>query len=160
MGLCVPETGIGGFVGQELLLYEVVGEIVCVFVAVVIAEFCHEFGWGVADGQGNRQVACLLHVLKGCVDGEIGGVALGTRGEIDGGFCQWYASFGHTDFRHGIETGVGKKKGVGIGESDVLGCADDESASNEQWVFTSFNHAGEVVDGCVGVTSSDALDEG
>jgi len=54
VGLCVPETGIGGFVGQELLLYEVVGEIVCVFVAVVIAEFCHEFGWGVADGQGNR----------------------------------------------------------------------------------------------------------
>ena len=78
VGLCMPETGVGGFIGQELLLYEMVGEIVCVFIAIVVAEFCHPFGWCVSDVERNREIPRLLHVLECCIDGEIGRIAFRT----------------------------------------------------------------------------------
>ena len=118
--MCMPETSAGGFVGQELLLYEMVREIVSVFITIVIAEFCHQFGWCVADMERNREIPRLLHVLECCIDGEIRRIAFRTGGKIDCCLCQWYATFGHTDFRDGIETCIGKEKSIGICQTDVF----------------------------------------
>ena len=60
-GICLrlPDAAVFQFVGQELLAHEVAGVVVGIFIVVAIAKLFHQFGGGVAQVQGNGQVAGL-----------------------------------------------------------------------------------------------------
>ena len=131
-----------------------------VFIVAAVTELFHQFGGGVAQVQGNGQVACLPHQFEGVVDGHVGGVALGTGGEVDGSLRQRDASFRPAYFHDGVEAGIGQQQGVGVRQSDVLGSGNDETAGYESGVFTALYHACQPVDGSVGVAAADGLDEG
>ena len=147
-------------VGQELLADKVAGIVVGIFIVVAVAKLFHQLGGGVAQVQGDGQVACLPHQGEGIVDCHVGGVAFGAGGEVDGGLCQWDASFGPAHFHDGVEAGIGKQQGVGVCQSDVLGSGDDKATGYESGVFTAFHHACQPVDGSVGVAAANGLDEG
>ena len=158
--LRMPDAAVFQVVGQELLADEIAGIVVGVFIVAAVTELFHQFGGGVAQVQGNGQVACLPHQFEGVVDGHVGGVALGTGGEVDGSLRQRDASFRPAYFHDGVEAGIGQQQGVGVRQSDVLGSGNDETAGYESGVFTALYHACQPVDGSVGVAAADGLDEG
>ena len=57
----------------------------------------------------NGQIARLLDKVEGIVDGAIGRVGFGRRGEINRGFGQRNAPLRPTDFLHGIKGGIGQE---------------------------------------------------
>ena len=115
--LRMPDAAVFQVVGQELLADEIAGIVVGVFIV--------------------GQVACLPHQFEGVVDGHVGGVALGTGGEVDGSLRQRDASFRPAYFHDGVEAGIGQQQGVGVCQSDVLGSGNDETAGYESGVFTA-----------------------
>ena len=72
--LRMPDAAVFQVVGQELLADEIAGIVVGVFIVAAVTELFHQFGGGVAQVQGNGQVACLPHQFEGVVDGHVGGV--------------------------------------------------------------------------------------
>ena len=82
--------------------------VVGIEVAVVVAKLRHEFCGRIAQGEGHGQVARGAHELERLVDALVGRVALRRRSEVDGGFGEGNASFGPSDFCHGIEGCVGQ----------------------------------------------------
>ena len=82
------------FIGQELLAHEIACIVVSVLVSFAVTQFFHQGCGGIAEVEGHRLVARLLHGLHGIIDGHIGRVALGTCCQIDGRFCKRNASFG------------------------------------------------------------------
>ena len=110
--------------------------------------------------QGDGEVARFAYQFQGIVDGHVGGVALGTGGEVYGGFCQGDTSFGPSHFHQRVEAGVGKQQRVGVGQSDVFGGGDDEAAGYEGRVLTAFYHACQPVDGAIRVAAANGFDEG
>ena len=61
---------------------------------------------------------------------------------------------------HGIEAGVGQQQGVGVGQPDIFRGRYDQPAGNEGRVFAPLDHAGQPVDGGVGVAAPYRFDEG
>ena len=64
-------------VRHELHVGKVAGIVVGILVAVGVIEFLHEPGGRIAEGEGDRLVAGLLHLGQGLFQGHIGGIALG-----------------------------------------------------------------------------------
>ena len=131
-----------------------------IFVAFAVAELFHEFGGCVADVERDGEVAGLPDGLLGIGKRHVGAVALDRRGKVDGALGECDAAFGIADFGDCFEAGIGKEKGVGIAVADVFGGEDEHAAGDEDGVFATFNHAGEPVDGSVGVASAHGFDEG
>ena len=134
--------------------------VVGILVPFAIAQFLHQFGRSVAQVQRYGEVARLLHEGEGGIDAHVGRVALGAGGEVYGGFGQGYAPFGPANLHHCIEGCIGDEQCVGIGQTDILGGRDDQSAGNEGRVFATLYHAGEPVERSVGVAATDRLDVG
>ena len=126
----------------------------------MVAELRHEFCGRIAQGKGDGQVARGAHELEGFVDALVGRVALGRRGEVDGGFGEGNAPFGPSDFCHRIEGRVGQEQGVGVGQANVFRGRNHEAARNELRVLAALDHACQPVESRVGVAAADALDEG
>ena len=158
--LGVPEARGLQVVGHVLLNDEMAGEVVAVLISVAIAQLLHQRRGGVAQMERNGKVARLADQSQRGVDAQIGGVALGACGQIDGCLGERYASLGPSQLVHGVEGGIGQKERVGVGESHVLGGADDQPSGDELGVFASFNHACHPIEGGIGVASANALDEG
>ena len=131
-----------------------------ILVAVVIAEVGHELGGRVAQMERHGQVARLPDEGQCGVDAQIGRVALGARGQIDGGLGQRYAALGPPYLRHRVEGRVGQQQGIGVGQSDVFGRTDHQPAGNEFRVLAPLYHACHPVECRIGVAAAYALDEG
>ena len=158
--LCFPQTAVFQLVGQKLLLDEVPGIIVRILIIVSITQLFHQFGRCIAQVQGYGQIAGLAYKFQGIVDGHVGGVTLRACGEVNGGFRQRDASFGPTHFHYGVETRIGNQQGVRVCQSHVFRSGNDEAAGDECGIFSGFHHAGQPIDGTVGITATDGLDEG
>ena len=78
-------------------------------VSIAVIEFLHQLGGSVAQMERNGQIARLLDKVEGIVDGAIGRVGFGRRGEINRGFGQRNAPLRPTDFLHGIKGGIGQE---------------------------------------------------
>ena len=131
-----------------------------IFVAFAVAELFHEFGGCVADVERDGEVAGLPDGLLGIGKRHVGAVALDRRGKVDGALGECDAAFGIADFGDCFEAGIGKEKGVGVGETDVFRCAEAKSAGYEQGVFSSVQHPGKIIDGGIGIRSANAFYKG
>ena len=70
--LWMPDAVVFQFVGQELLADEVARIVVGILVVFALAQLLHQFGGGIAQLNGNRQVAGLADQFQGIVDGHVG----------------------------------------------------------------------------------------
>ena len=131
-----------------------------VLVSIAVAQFFHQFGGCIADGEGDRKVARFFHLDQGIFQRHIGSIALGGGGQINGGFRQGNATFRHADLGHHLEAGIGQQEGVGIGEAHILRRTQAKAPGNEQRILSAINHAGKVIDGRIRVRPADALDKG
>ena len=77
VGCRVPEPMTHKVVGQELLLHEMLGIVVGIFIVFAVAEFLHKGCGSVAYMQRNREIAALTHFGKRFIDRKVGGIALG-----------------------------------------------------------------------------------
>lgn len=145
MGLRLPQLLARQFVGQILLGDIMAGIVMRIEVAVVITQVSHQFGGSVAQVQRHGLVAGAAHEVERTVDAEIGAVALLARGEINRSLGKGYAALGPSYLVDGVEGGIGKQQGVGIGKSDVLRSTNNESACDELWVLVFFNYVGKLV---------------
>ncbi len=66
---------------------------------------------------------------------------------------------GRPDELDGAGGGVGHDEAHRVGHADVLAGEDDEAAGDEAGVLAGLEHAGQPVEGGVGVGAADALDE-
>jgi len=80
-----------------LLVCHSLGEVVGVLVTLVIAEFFHQFGGGVADVQRDGEGAAFAHFGQGLVDAEVAGVTFGGGGQISDALGEIDAGFGEPD---------------------------------------------------------------
>ncbi len=144
-GVLLGDGGVGVVVGVEVGWF---GGFVLGFDGAVFEVF--------GDGGG----AVVADVVGGFFDGEVAGVAFGGCGEVGGGLCEGDAGFGHADVFDGLHGGDGDGEAAGVGVADVFGGGDDEAAGDEAGVFAAFEHAGEPVDGGVGVGAADGFDVG
>ena len=132
-----------------------------VFIAFAVPRLIHQLGRGVAQVQGYGPVGRIVFDEgERLVDGHVGRVALGRGGQVDRGFGQRDAGFGHADLVHRVEAGVGQQQGVGIGQADVFRGQDHQPAGDEARLFASGQHAGQVVDRCVGIAAPHRFDKG
>ena len=74
--------------------------------------------------------------------------------------CEIDATFGHSNLLAGGVGGGGKGEEGVVCEADVFRGDDDEAAGDVEGVFARGEHAGEVVEGGVGVGASDGFVEG
>ena len=61
---------------------------------------------------------------------------------------------------HNIETGIGQKHCIRVGEADVFGCQYAEPPGNKKRVFTGAKHPCQIIYGSVGIRASDAFYKG
>ena len=108
------------------------------------------------DGLGERQ----LGVLQGAAVGVADGVGLGRGREVDRGLGEREEALRHADEVDGLLRGDGDLERLRVGEADVLGGEDDQAAGDEERVLAALEHAGEPVEGGVGVGAAQGLDEG
>ena len=80
--LGMPYPFVLYLVGQELLLYEVAGVIMRVFVSIAVAQVGHQFGGGVSEMKWHGQVSRPGHELLCGTDALIRRIALRTGSEI------------------------------------------------------------------------------
>ena len=66
----------------------------------------------------------LLNVAHGGVDGVVGGVGLGRRGQQDGGLCQRQPPLRQAQLSGGVHAGLGNGHGLGISQTHILGGHD------------------------------------
>src|SRR3972149_6214731 len=81
-------------------------------------------------------------------------------GSARGALASWRARLEGRPEGAALGGGGGALGGVGVGEADVRGGEDDEAAGDEEGVLAAFQHAGEPVEGGVGVGAAEGLDEG
>ena len=132
----------------------------CILVILAIAQLFHQLGGCVAQMQGNRQVARLPHQFQGTVDPLVCRVALGAGGQIHRSFRQRDTPLRPSYLHHGIKSGVRQEQCVGIGQTDILGCRNDQSAGYESRVLSGLHHTRQPVERPVRITSADGLDKG
>ena len=137
--LGVPDLGMVQFLGHVLLHDEMSREVVGVAVIFSVSQLLHQPGRGVAQVQGNGSVACLVHEGQRVVNGEVGAVALGAGGQVDGAFAQGDAPLGPPDLVDDVKCRVGQQQGVGVGQADVLGREDAQAAGDELRVLAAGN---------------------
>lgn len=65
IGLRMPKTLVSCAIRQELLLNEVTFVGMSIFVVLAVPQLSHKLGWCIAQMEWDREVARLLHVLKG-----------------------------------------------------------------------------------------------
>ena len=147
-------------VRQVLHLREAVFVAVSVLVALAVVEAFHQAGDGVAQVQGHGVAAGLLDVLHRVFDAHVRGVALRRAGQVDGRFGEQYAGLGPADQVGSLLRGDGDGEGDGVSHAYVFSRQDDDAAGDEHGVFAGVDHAGEPVEGGVGVRGADGLDEG
>ena len=92
-----------------------------VFVIFSVAEIFHQAGGSVAEMKGNRLISSLAYRLKSRVDGHVSRIAFKGCGQIYGAFGKDYSAFGPTDLVDGVESGVGQKKSIRIGQTNIFG---------------------------------------
>src|SRR5437016_5640609 len=114
----------------------------------------------VAQVPGDGDGSAFADVFHRGPDGRRTGVGLGGGGHVDGGLAEGELGFGHADLGDDVVGGGGDEKRVGIGVADVLAGQDRDAAGDEARVFAGFEHAGDPVDGGVGVGAAHALDQG
>ena len=107
----------------------------------------------------HRLIACAPHEVESLIDGEISAVALLACSKIDGCLGEWYSSLGPSYLVDRIEGGIGKKKGIGIGQADIFGRTNHQSAGNKLRVLASLYHTSKPIEGSIRITSPDTLDE-
>ena len=90
-------------------------KIVGILVVCAIIERLHERSWCIAQMEWHRKVARLLDKGESRIDRIVSRIGLGGGGKVNGGFSQWDASFGPSDFIDGVKGGIGNEKCVGIG---------------------------------------------
>ena len=74
--LAVPNAFVDKFIGQILLRGKVAWIVMRILIAVVIAQFLHQLRGSVADGQWYRLITRLAHQREGCINTQIGTIAL------------------------------------------------------------------------------------
>ena len=135
------------------------GIIVGIEIAIVIAKVGHELGGGIAQMERHGLIAGATHEVECLVDGEIGTVALLARSQINRCLGKRNPALGPPYLVDGIECGIGKQEGIGIGKSDVLGGTNHKATGYELRVLASLNHACKPIEGCIGVAAPDTLDK-
>ena len=144
---------------EILLVHVVVWVVVGVFVADAVTQFfvsavvgvlevCRDCGFGAFDG------------VHGCEDGVYCGVTFGGACHVGDCLGEDDLSFGHADAFDCLGGSDCYAEGLGIGVSDIFGGEDHDSSGNEFDIFSGVEHFSKVVDGCVRVRASHALDEG
>ena len=116
--------------------------VVGVVVTFAVAEAAHEAGDGVAQVQGDGVVAGGFDVGTGAGVGGADAVALGREGEVEGAFGEGVEALRHADVVDGLLTGGRDDEGLGVGEADVFGGEDDESADDEEGVLAGLESCG------------------
>ncbi len=85
---------------------------------------------------------------------------LGRERAVDDRLGQVDAALGHADEVDRLGGGHGHLEGGRVGHADVFRGEDDDPAGDEARVLPRLDHAGQVVEGGVGVGAAHALDEG
>ena len=129
-------------------------------IAIVIAQLFHELGGRIAQMKRHVQIARGAHIFQGGIDAHVGRIALLTRGQINRGLSQRDTPLGPTYFLHSIKGCVGDEQRVGIGQTNVLGGRNNQTARNKFRVLAAFYQTGQPVEGCLRVAAADAFDEG
>ncbi len=70
------------------------------------------------------------------------------------------APLGHAHVIEGLGTGRHYSHGVGVCHTHILPREDEHAAKDETRVFASVEHAGQPIQGSVGVGTAQALDKG
>ena len=148
------------FLGHILLVDEVSREIVGILVILAVAQLLHQAGGGVAQVERHGGVARLVYQGEGVIDGEVGAVALGAGGKVDGAFTQGDAALWPAYLVDDVKRGVGQQQGIGVGQADVLGCKDAQPPGDELGVLAASDEPCQPIDGRIGVAAAYALDEG
>ena len=137
-----------------------VGIVVRIDIAIVVAQLFHELGGRIAQMERHVKITRGSHILQGRIDAHVGRIALLTRGQINRSLSQRDTPLGPTYFLHSIKGCVGDEQRVGIGQTNVLGGRNDETAGNELWVLAAFYQTGQPIEGRLRVAAADAFDEG
>ena len=147
------------FVGQILLRRDADVEVVGVDVSLAVAEALGPRVVRVAQMHRHPAEAAGAHVGDRGVDRVVRGVGLGGRGEVRGGLGERDPSLRHADERDGVGGGDGDRQCLRVGEPDVLGGRDHQTARDEARVLPRLDHASEVVHRGIQVGTADRLDE-
>ena len=115
---------------------------------------------GVAEVHRHLAADPVAHVARGLPDAERGPVRLGGGGQVDHGLGQVELGLGEAHVLDGVGGGRRHHQAHRVGLADVLAGQDDQAAGDEAGVLTGLEHAGQVVQGGLGVGPPDALDEG
>ena len=91
----IVEAGTAQVLGKKFLISEVALKVMGITVSLVVSQVFHQFGGGIAQMQGNRGVVATVHQAQSGINGHIGGIALGTCGEVYGTLRQDNPGFGH-----------------------------------------------------------------
>ena len=158
--LTAPEPLGHERIGQILLGNEMPRIVMRILIAIAVAQVLHQLRGSVAQMQGDRLIARLAHHGERLVNAQIGRVALRRGGQIDRGLCQGYAPFGPAYLHDRIEGGIGQQQRIGIGQTNVFGCRDDQPAGNELRVFPTLYHPCHPVECRIRIAAADALDKG
>ena len=138
-------------VGQALHVSNLIFGVVRVLIILAVAEAFHQAGGSVAQVQGNGLSGGLLDIL---LDGAVRGVKrvrFWRDREIDDRLRESEIAFRHADEIYGVPGGHTQRERVRLGESDVFDRHADDAAGDVQWVFSSFEHSSEPVEGGVGI---------
>ena len=112
--------------------------------------------------QIRRNVAAVFtaYITESRIDGKVSAVALGCTGNIDDGFRQDDPSFRPADKLNGLSRCIGDDQGLGIGKADVFSSTDDQAAGNKGRLLAGFDHAGQVMQGRIGIRTAHAFYKG
>ena len=130
-----------------------------ILISIAITKVFHQLCRCIPKVQRNGQITRTAHLLKGGIDTLISRIVLLGTSEIDHRFSQRYAPLRPSYAVDCIEGSVCQQQSIGVRKSDILGCADHYSACDKAWIFASFNHPSHPIEGGIGVSSTDRLDE-
>ena len=140
-------------------MYVVVWVVVGVFVADAVAQFFVAAVVGVLEVWRDCGF-CAFDGVHGSEDGVDCGVAFGGAGHVGDCLGEDDLGFRHTHAFHCLSCCYCYAEGLWIGVSDVFGCQDHDAAGDEFDIFSGVEHFCQVVDSCIWVRASHALDEG
>jgi len=159
--VCGMVVGAAGeIVGEAGHVGDFIIEIVGVFVALAVADIFHEAGDGVADVERHRLGFGFVNVVDDLAVGGINGVGFWREREIDGGLGEGEMAFGRAQEIESVLGGQGDGESAGFGEADIFAGHADHAAGEIERVFAGFEHAGEPVEGGVGIGVADGFVEG
>ena len=138
-------------VGQALHVGDLLFGVVGVLIVLAVAEAFHQAGGGVAQVQRDGFGGGLLDILQNRAVGGVKRVRFGRDRKIDDGLREGEIAFGHADEIDGIARGHAQRERVRFGEADVFDRHADDAAGDVERIFSGFEHAGEPVEGGVGI---------